>query len=157
MAIADMFLKLPSVTGEAGDADHKGEIEVVSWSWGMQTPPSVATGQASGRTSFGELLVVKRVDLATPTLMGCLRNNKLLDSGTLTVRKAGKTPLTYFTIELTKVRVTSIKTESENFELVERVSLGFNKVKVTYTPQDASTGAKGGGDNVFEAEAHAVS
>ena len=154
MAIADMFLKLPNVTGEAGDAEHKGEIEVVSWSWGMHTPSSVATGQASGRTTFGELQVVKRVDMATPTLMSFLRNNKLLDTGKLTVRKAGKTPLEYFTIELTKVRVTSIKTESENFELVERVSLGFNKVTVTYTPQDSSTGAKGGGDNVFEAEAH---
>jgi type VI protein secretion system component Hcp len=30
----DMFLKLksPDVTGEATDTDHKGEIEIVSWS-----------------------------------------------------------------------------------------------------------------------------
>lgn len=150
-----MFLKLPNVTGEAGDAEHKGEIEVVSWSWGMQSPSSVATGQATGRTTFGELQVVKRVDQATPTLMTFLRNNKLLDTAKLTVRKAGKTPLEYFTVELAAVRVTSIKTESENFELLERLSLGFNRVTVTYTPQD-STGAKGGGANVFDAEAHSA-
>lgn len=156
MAIADMFLKLPNVTGEAGDSEHKGEIEVVSWSWGMQSPTSIHTGQASGRITYGELQVVKRVDQATPTLMTMMRNNKLLDTGKLTVRKAGKTPLEYFTIELTEVRVTSIKTESENFELVERVSLGFNKVVVSYTPQDASTGAKGGGANVFEGVAHSA-
>ena len=153
MAIADMFLKLPNVTGEAADSEHQNQIEVVSWSWGMQSPTSVATGLASGRTSYSVLHIVKRVDQATPTLMTLLKNNKLLDTGTLIVRKAGKTPLEYFTIELTKVRITSIKTESENADLVERVSLGFNKVKVTYTPQDA-TGAKGGGGNVFEAEAH---
>jgi type VI secretion system secreted protein Hcp len=148
-----MFLKLNGVTGEVGDADHKGEIEVVSWSWGMHTSTSAQTGQATGRMTMGELQIVKRVDQATPTLMGFLKNNKLVDTGKLTVRKAGKTPLEYFTIELTKVRVTSIKNESENAELVERVSLGFNKAIVSYTPQDA-TGAKGGGANVFEIEAH---
>jgi type VI secretion system secreted protein Hcp len=152
VAIADMFLKLQGVTGEAGDADHKGEIEVVSWSWGMHTPTAVATGQASGRMTMGELQVVKRVDQATATLMTFLRNNKLVETGKLTVRKAGKTPLEYFTIELEKVRITSIKTETENTEIVERVNLGFNKVVVSYTPQGA-TGAKGGGSNVFEAEA----
>jgi type VI secretion system secreted protein Hcp len=155
VAIADMFLKLPNVAGEAADSEHQNQIEVVSWSWGMQSPTSVATGLASGRTSYTELHIVKRVDQATPTLMTLLKNNKLLDTGTLTVRKAGKTPLEYFTIELTKVRITSIQTSSENADLVERVSLGFNKVKVTYTPQDA-TGAKGGGGNVFEAEAHSA-
>jgi hypothetical protein len=39
---------------------------------------------------------------------------------------------------------------------VERLTLGFSKVRVSYTPQ-ASTGARGGGTNVFEADAHAVS
>jgi type VI secretion system secreted protein Hcp len=150
-----MFLKLQGVTGEVGDAEHKGEIEVVSWSWGMHSSVSAVTGQAAGRMTMGELQVVKRVDQSTPTLMSFMKANKLVDSGKLTVRKAGKTPLEYFTIELTKVRITSIKTESENAELVERVNLGFNKVTVSYTPQDA-TGAKGGGANVFEAEAHPV-
>lgn len=151
-----MFLKLQGVTGEAGDAAHKGEIEVVSWSWGMHTSTSAATGQASGRTTIGEIQVVKRVDQATPTLMTFLRNNKVVPTGVLTVRKAGKEPLEYLTVELTNVRVTSVKTESESSELVERVSLGFSKVRVSYIPQDA-TGARGGGANVFEADAHAVS
>jgi type VI secretion system secreted protein Hcp len=151
-----MFLKLQGVTGEANDPEHKNEIELVSWSWGMNTSTSAHTGLATGRTSFGELQIVKRVDQATPTLMSFLKTNKLVDTGKLTVRKAGNTPLEYFTIELTKVRVTSVKTESEGAELLERVNLGFNKITVSYTPQ-ASTGAKGGGANVFEAEAHSVS
>ena len=35
--VVDMFLKMknPDVTGEATDVDHKGEIDVVSWSWGF--------------------------------------------------------------------------------------------------------------------------
>lgn len=153
MAIADMFLKVQGVTGEAADADHKGEIEVVSWSWGMQASTSAATGQATGKSTISELHVVKRVDQSSPTLMTFLRNNKLVTEAQLTVRKAGKTPLEYFKIELEKVRVTSVKTESEGTELVERVSLGFSKVRVSYVPQD-STGARGGGANMFEADVH---
>jgi type VI secretion system secreted protein Hcp len=156
VAIADMFLKVQGVTGEASDADHKGEIEVVSWSWGMQASTNVATGQAAGKSTLSELHVVKRVDLASPTLMTYLRNNKVVGEVKLTVRKAGTTPLEYFKIELANVRVTSVKAETENAELIERVSLGFQKVKVSYTPQSAA-GARGGGTNVFEADAHAVS
>jgi type VI secretion system secreted protein Hcp len=150
-----MFLWIPGVTGEAVDASHKGEIEVVKWSWGLESPREVATGQARGRTKFQELEIEKRVDQATATLMGYLKSNKPIDKAKLTVRKAGKEPLEYFTIELNSVRITSVKTESENFELTEKVTIGFNKVTVTYTPQ-GGTGAKGGGANVFEAEAHSV-
>jgi type VI secretion system secreted protein Hcp len=150
VAIADMFLKVDGVTGEAGDADHKGEIEVASWSWGLEAPRDAGTGQAKGRARLSELQVVKKVDQSSPTLMGFLKNNKVAKTAKLTIRKAGKTPLVYYTIELEDVRVTSVKNESEGAELTERVNLGFAKVKVSYSPQD-STGAKGGGDNVFEA------
>ena len=144
-----MFLKVEGVTGEAGDADHKGEIDVSSWSWGLVAPADTATGKASGRRRLSELQIVKRVDRSTPTLMECVAKNRPIKTAVLIVRKAGKTPLTYFKIELSDARVTSVKTESEGTELMDRVNIGFNKVTVTYVQQD-STGAKGGGDVVFE-------
>ena len=151
-----MFLKMQGVTGEASDTDHKGEIEVVSWSWGMQAPTSLATGQAAGKATISEVRIVKRVDQSSPTLMNFLRGNKVIAQAQLTVRKAGEKPLEYFKIELENVRITSLTTESEDAELVERLSLGFVKVRVSYTPQ-SPTGARGGGANVFEADAHAGS
>src|SRR5687768_7075034 len=113
-----MFLKVHGVTGEAVDADHKGEIEVVSWSWGMKGSVSVTTSQGA-KATISELQVVKRVDQASATLMKFLWSNKLVNTVQLTVRKAGKMPLEYFKIELENVRVTSFKTESEGTELVE--------------------------------------
>ncbi len=155
MAIADMFLKIQGVTGEANDTDHKGEIEVVSWSWGMQAPTTI-TGTASAKVTLSELLVVKRVDQSSPTLMNFLRNHKAVNQAVLTVRKAGSAPLEYFKIELQNVRVTSLKAGSENTELTEHLSLGFDKIRVSYTPQGA-TGAAGGGANVFETDAYSGS
>jgi type VI secretion system secreted protein Hcp len=87
--------------------------------------------------------------------MALLRHHKLASSATLTVRKAGTTPLPYLKLELTNVRVTSLLTDTSGPDLVDRLRLGFTKIRVTYTPQQSGTGAKGGGDVVFEAEAHA--
>jgi type VI secretion system secreted protein Hcp len=152
VAIADMFLKVQGVTGEAGDADHQGEIQVSSWSWGMQMSTSAIAGtEGTGRSTLSELEVVKQVDQASPTLMLYLRNNKLVGQAKLTVRKAGKTPLEYLTVELKKVRITSLKVESQGTELIERLRLGFGVVKVTYTPQDEKGGS--GAASVFEADA----
>jgi len=148
-----MFLKVQGVTGEASDKDHKGEIDVVSWSWGMDAPVSVISGESSGMISVGELYIVKRVDQSSPTLMGFLRNRKAVSSAQLVVRKAGTTPLEYFKIELENVRVNGLKAESHEFELVEHLRLGFSKVRVSYTPQ-GGTGGMGGGTNVFETDAH---
>ena len=151
-----MFLAVDGVTGEAQDEGHKGEIDVVSWSWGMQATTDVATGAAAGRAKLSELHVVKRVDQSSPTLMSFLKNNKLAKTAKLTVRKAGGAePLEYFTIELFNARITTVKVESEASDLVEHVALGFQKVKVSYVPQ-SSKGGRGGGTNEFEADAHAV-
>jgi len=151
-----MFLKMQDVTGEASDADHKGEIQVTSWSWGMNAAKTIPHGSPTGRVTVSELEIVKRVDQSSATLMGFLKNNKLTAEAKLTVRKAGQTPLEYFSIEMRNVRITSIKDESEASELVERMTLAFDKVKVTYTPQSAK-GAKGGGAVLFETDTAAPS
>lgn len=152
--IADMFLKLAGVTGEVQDADHKGEIQVVGWSWGLAAPAAAVTGQATGKGTMSELVVVKKVDQATPTLMLYLRNHKPVPTAKLTVRKAGTTPLEYFRIELEQVRITGLTTDTQDTELIEKLKLAFQKVTVTYLSQQSGTGAKGGGDVVFTADAH---
>jgi type VI secretion system secreted protein Hcp len=149
-----MFLKVQGVTGEANDADHKGEIDVVSWSWGMESSAQTMTGSAKGRVVISELHIVKRVDQSSPTLMSYLRTNKVVPQASLSVRKAGDTPLEYFKIELQNAKITSLRTESEGDELVERLNLGFSKMKVIYTPQ-GKTGVTGGGKVEFETDAHA--
>ena len=159
--VVDMFLKLknPDVTGEATDTEHKGEIDVVSWSWGIQSSRDVSTGKAAAKFKLNELLIVKRIDRSSPVLMQIAKNNKVVEQATLTLRKAGTTQLTFFTVELKNARVTAVNVQCENTttqtstEVVERVNFGFDHVTITYTPQ-GSTGAKGGGDVTFEADAY---
>ena len=69
-----MFLKVQGVTGESADAEHKGEIEVVSWSWGMQASASVAAGNLPARVEqfeeFRELNARTNASLLRPLQAG---------------------------------------------------------------------------------------
>jgi type VI secretion system secreted protein Hcp len=148
VAIADMFLKIPNVKGEARDTDHKDEIEVVSWSWGAQ---SSAHGTGLQRT-MDSLEIVKRVDSASTALLACLAENKVT-TARLVVRKAGKTPAEYCIVEMEKVRVVSIKLTTEDAELNERVSLAFERITVSYRQQAADGSLGGAMSTMFDARA----
>ena len=81
-----MFLKLKGakhgdIQGEAQDDKHKNEIEVLSWSWGMQGKVSISTGAAAGKATMRELRIVKKVDKASTALMSALRTNEVIKEG----------------------------------------------------------------------------
>jgi type VI secretion system secreted protein Hcp len=147
----DMFLKIKGaksgpIKGEANDQKHKEEIEVLSWSWGMQAQRSLGGGQATGKASLADLKVTKKVDKASTALMQALRTNEPVEA-TLTLRKSGSDQLEYLKISIFEGRVTSLVIgagdESGGAELLERISFSFNKINVEYTPQGPDGQARG--------------
>ena len=48
MAI-DTHIKFDGVDGEATHKDHKNEIEVLSWAWGVSNATNVVAGGGSGK------------------------------------------------------------------------------------------------------------
>src|SRR5688572_16121779 len=127
------------IKGEAQDDVHKGEIDVLSWSWGMQGRPSLGGGVAAGKATINDLKIVKRLDSASTALMLALRTNEPIQKAVLTLRKAGKGQLEYFKITIQQGRVTALTIEAGGGsgppEVVERVSFSFNKLDVEYVPQ----------------------
>lgn len=141
----DMFLKLDGVKGEAADSKHKGEIEVLSWSFGMSNAGSAhhGGGGGTGKVNIHDLSFTKHVDAASPNLMLFCCNGKHIDNAVLTVRKAGENPLEYLKIKMEQVFVSSVSTAGHGSEqLTENVTLNFSKFHTEYTPQ----GAKGSGE-----------
>jgi type VI secretion system secreted protein Hcp len=141
----DMFLKLEPVKGEAQDKTHKEEMDILSWSWGMNQTGGAHTGSGAGagKVQVQDLSVTKWVDKATPNLMQSCAMGKTLDQGILTVRKAGGTsPVEYLKITMTEVIVTQVQTGGSQGEdkLTENVTLNFRKFKFEYTEQDAKGG-----------------
>lgn len=142
----DMFLKLNGIDGESLDDKHKGEIDVLAWSWGMSNSGTfhLGPGGGSGKANFQDLSVTKYVDLATPLLELYCANGDHFADAKLTVRKAGKTPLEYIVITMKKVMVTSVSTGGSGGEerLTENVTLNFAQVEYAYTEQK-DDGSKG--------------
>jgi len=140
----DMFLLVKGakhgvIKGEAADAQHKGEIEIVSWSWGMQAKNTLGGGLATGKATIQDLRVVKRVDSASTALMLALRTNEPIQKAVLTLRKAGKSQLEYLKITIEGGRVTSLTVDGGDAagspDVVEKVSFAFNKIEVEYVGQ----------------------
>ncbi len=144
MGAYDMFLKIDGIDGESTDKDHQGWIEVESFSWGMSVSvSSIGTGGGAGKANFLELSIDKFLDKASPRLMLTGAEGRHLPAVHLVLRTQGETRHSFFEIELKNVFVTSLGIEGQAGEPVptETLSLNYEEIKVTYTPQRADGGA----------------
>jgi len=149
------------IKGESQDAQHKDEIEVLGWSWGMQGKASVGGGNATGKAAMHDLKITKRVDSASTALMLALRTNEPITKAVLTLRKAGKSQLEYMKVTIEQGRVMSLVidggdsigngagAQSETGSSgaageLERVTFSFNKIEVEYIPQGKDGLPQGG-------------
>jgi type VI secretion system secreted protein Hcp len=150
----DMFLKVDDLKGESADSKHKGEIDVLSWSWGMSQSGTTHSGGGggSGKVSVQDITLTKYVDSSSPTLMLSCCNGKHFKEALLTVRKAGETALEYIKLTMKEVLVSSVSTGGSGGEdrLTENVALNFAEFKVEYTPQKPD----GSGDAAIESAFH---
>jgi type VI secretion system secreted protein Hcp len=146
----DMFLKLEGISGESKDTSHKGEIDVLAWSWGLSNSGTahVGGGAGAGKVNVQDLSFTKYVDLSTSSLLLAAANGKHISKATLVVRKAGETPLEYITITMTDCLVSAVSTGGSGGEdrLTENVSINFAKVEVGYKEQSQAGKAAGTGD-----------
>jgi type VI secretion system secreted protein Hcp len=143
----DMFMKIDDIKGESTDSKHAGEIQVLSWSWGLTQSGTTHTGPGggSGKVNVNDLTFTKYLDTSTPNLIKFCCSGKHFGQALLTVRKAGNTPLEYIKIKLTDLIISSMSTGGTGSEdrVTETVGLNFAKFEVDYTPQkaDGSGGA----------------
>jgi type VI secretion system secreted protein Hcp len=144
MAAFDYFLKIDGISGESTDSKHKGEIEVLSWSWGEThpTPPTPGGGGSAGKVEMTDLHVSARLTKASPQLLLACASGKHLKSAVLTGRRGGgKSQTEFLTFSLTDVLVSSFQTGGTTADApLDSVSLNFAKIEVTYKEQSAKGG-----------------
>jgi type VI secretion system secreted protein Hcp len=137
----DMFLKIAEIGGESVDSKHKGEMDVLAWSWGMSQSGTaqLGGGAGAGKVNVKDISVTKYVDGASHALQLACCNGQHLPEATLFVRKAGKNPVEYIKITMYECLISNVSTGGSggNDRLTENVSMNFAKVKWEYTPQKA--------------------
>ena len=134
---SDIFAKIGDIKGESLDAKHKGEIEVLSWSWGVSNAGSMAHGGGGGegKASFSDLSFMHRIDKASPVLMKACATGVHIKEATITHRKAGKGQQEFLIFKMNDVMVTSVQDSDGGDDLMESVSIAFAKIDLEYKPQ----------------------
>ena len=133
---ADIFAKLGDIKGESLDDKHKGEIEVLSWSWGLTNAVTLAgSGAGQGKANFHDLSFTHKIDKASPVLMHACATGVHLKEATITHRKAGKGQQEFLVIKMNDVIVTSVADADADDVSTELVSLAFAKINVEYSDQ----------------------
>jgi type VI secretion system secreted protein Hcp len=140
------FLKLDGILGDSTDAKHKGEIQLLAFSWGAANSGGSTSGGGggAGKVNFSDLSFSARTSQASPLLLLATADGKHIKSGLLTVAKKGRRQQDYIKIELTDVLVSSYQTAAgDGSAPIDSASLNFSKIKYSFYPQrpDGSLGS----------------
>ncbi|BBU27642.1 hypothetical protein BTHE68_13760 [Burkholderia sp. THE68] len=81
--MSNIWLKIDGIEGLATDLGHEGEIEVLSWWWGLTKSSRNAVGKA---TTVHHLSIVRDMDAVTPSLISCMTMNKVAKEAVLSLR-----------------------------------------------------------------------
>jgi type VI secretion system secreted protein Hcp len=139
--MADIFAKLGDIKGESLDSKHKEEVEVLSWSWGVNQTGTMAHGGGGGegKAVFSDFNFTHRIDKASPLLLKACATGEHIKEATITLRKAGKGQQEFLIIKMNDVLITAVNMSAagDADSMAENVGLQFAKVDLEYKPQKA--------------------
>jgi type VI secretion system secreted protein Hcp len=87
MAAVDYFLKMAGIDGESTAANHKGEIEIESWSWGESNLG--LRGAGAGKVSMNDFSFVMKLNKASPKLFLACAQGEHIKTAWLTAHRTG--------------------------------------------------------------------
>ena len=144
------FIKFDGIEGES-TTRHEGEIDILSFSWGMSQSGTMQTarGGGAGKVSVNDLVFTKYVGKSSPVLMEAVASGRHIPTVVLEIERGpgGEERFPYLKYELKNVLVTSYSVgwNSSQADSVptEEMSLNFEEIKVTYVEQEPD-GSRGG-------------
>jgi len=141
----DCHLKLAGVSGEATHKDHKDEIEVLSWNWGVSNESyTTGGGSGKGKATPGLFSIVKRMDKSSTTIAQKCVSGKHFDTAVLTSAKSGDGQKDFLKITLKEVFIISYQVSGgSGADITESVAMSYGDVEVGYKPQDEKGGLGG--------------
>ena len=143
---AEIFLRLGAIRGESTVAGHEGDIELLSYSQSFRAGElPVSGGGGPGRSTCGEVTVIKQIDRSSPVLIARVLQNANVGSADITFRGSAANAVEYYRVRLTDVFITAIEQtdQPDPQRIVERVSLRARAFRFEYFPQGPTGGPTG--------------
>jgi len=147
---SDIHLKLDGVEGDSTDSGHDKEIELISYSHGMNMPISGFSSAGSPtmeKPTFQDFTVTKYLDKASSAIQVKLFRGSPIATATVFVERpdgsGGK--IQYVQYDFKNVYLSSYSVGSSGSGLpMETISFAYEQYTITYTATDtASAGAQG--------------
>jgi len=132
IAQTNTFLQLDGISGESVDANFKGQIDVLAWSWGLSQSGSlhIGGGGGAGKASFQDVSLTKFTDSSSPGLYQKVADGKTIATGTISVTvDNGKGAEVITELRMKPILVTSASTGGSGSEerTTESISLNFER------------------------------
>lgn len=141
----DTHIKFDGVEGEATHKDHKGEIQLLSWTWGASNAAQTSGGGSGlGKAQPSDIVITHLYDKASPVLAKKCVQGVHFKEATMTSRKSGEGQKDFLTIKLKEVYITSVSLgASASGEITESVSLSYGAIDFAYKAQDTKGATTG--------------
>lgn len=159
MAATDYFLKIDGIEGESADAKHKGEIEILGWSWGESNSGDAARGggMGAGKVAMQDFHFQITSSKASPHLFAACASGKHIPKAVLTCRKAGGEQQQYLTLSFADLLISGYSVAGGGGGDVlpsESISFNFSKIEMEYKVQDAKGNVQGSIKKVWDVKAN---
>jgi type VI secretion system secreted protein Hcp len=129
------FLKIEGIKGESTVRDHKGEIDVVGFSFGASNPSTGATGggAGAGKVSISSFTITKKLDKSSPLLFKACATGEHIKKAQITLRKAGKGQHDYLEFKFSDIVISSVQQgQSPKGTPQEQLTLNFKKAEESF-------------------------
>jgi type VI secretion system secreted protein Hcp len=142
---SDTHIKFDGVEGEATHKDHKGEIEVLSWSWNVSNAGhGSGGGSGKGKANPGDFVFTHTFDKSSPVLAKQSASGKHFKTVVLTARKSGEGQKDFLKVTMKEVFITSVSPSGgHGGEIIENVAMAYKDIEFEYKPQDDKGGLGG--------------
>ncbi len=141
----DTHIKFDGVEGEATHVDHKGEIAVLSWTWGVNNASAIAGGgSGKGKAQPQDFHFTHTYDKASPILAKKCAQGMHFKEVVLTARKSGEGQKDFLKVTMKEVFITSAQPSAgPDGSVMESISMSYADVGFSYKPQDEKGGLGG--------------
>lgn len=141
MSAFDCFLEIDGITGESQDSGHRGEIDVLSFSWAESqvAPVQSGLGAGVGKVHAQDLEVTARTSQASPQLMVACASGRHIARARLTCRASGVVDAEFLVMTLSKVLVSSYRVAGMAGSVgalpTDQIALNFREIEIEYRPR----------------------
>jgi type VI secretion system secreted protein Hcp len=138
---SNSYIKFDGVEGESVTKDHKGEIEVLSWSWGLSNPaPKVSSGGGGGRAARAtpeQFTFTHLYDKASPVLASLAAAGRHVKHAWFSARRSGAGQKDFLKVTMSDVLITGVHQDGYDDAINETVTTSAARITFEYRPSDA--------------------